>query len=64
MIFGLLFGICFGQDYGFGKEIPPYEFDEISPLEEYVHRPDPHFRYERHPECEKETLTYTGNLGN
>lgn len=58
-LYFILFGKSYGQDYGFGKEIPPYSVDEISPLEEYVHRPDPHFRYERHAECEEQTATHT-----
>jgi hypothetical protein len=35
----LYFGSCSAYNFGFGTEIPPYEADEISPLEEYVHRP-------------------------
>ena len=61
MLFFPLLGLiqsAVGQDYGFGREIEPYELDEISPLEEYVHRPDPHYRYERHSECEEQTATY------
>jgi len=55
-----LISLAKGQDYGLGLEIPPYSAEEISPLEEYVHRPDPHFKYERHAECEEQTLQYTG----
>ena len=55
-----LISFAAGQDYGFGIEIPPYSAEEISPLEEYVHRPDPHFKYERHAECEEQTVNFKG----
>ena len=48
-------------NFDFGTEIPPYELEELSPLEEYVNRPDPYFRYERHAECEEETATFKCN---
>ena len=33
------FGLVCGWQDGVGREIEPYELDEISPLEEYVNRP-------------------------
>lgn len=48
-----------GNDFGFGIELPPYDVDEITPLEEYVHRPDPYFSYDREPSCEEHTVQYS-----
>ena len=35
----LILSIAESWKDGVGREIEPYAFDEISPLEEYVHRP-------------------------
>lgn len=47
------------NEFGFGKLQEPYEKDKLSPLEEYVHRYDPNWSYEREPACEEETEEYT-----
>ena len=65
MIFlSLLLGIALGIEhfpskYGFGDEIAPYELEDLTALEEYVRRPDPHFRYELWDECSEREATYT-----
>ena len=55
----ILASLVTANEFGFGKLQEPYQKDELSPLEEYVKRYDPHWTYERDSRCEEETDDYT-----